>query len=244
MPLRDHFRPPTSDQITWAEVHGGWPMVMVQELRQRLPPGFKATPRVQPGMFEVDVAAYEHDPLARAFRAPESTGEGGVAIAPWTVAEPAVVIETEIPVQDLYEVRVYDARMDRRLVAAIELVSPRNKDRPESRNAFVGKCAALLREGVAVSIVDVVTNRNFNLYAELLAFLGLSDRTLGETPPATYAASCRWLGGEQPRFEAWPFPMAAGEKLPVLPILLSRGQAVPLDLEACYERTCDDLGLA
>jgi len=67
-------------------------------------------------------------------------------------------------------------------VAAIELVSPGNKDRPEKRNAFVSKCAALLQKGVAVCIVDVVTTRQFNLYAELLQFLGQSDP--GRTVPA------------------------------------------------------------
>src|SRR5262249_1183512 len=90
------------------------------------------------------------------------------------------------------EVRVYDARKGRHLVAAIELVSPANKDRPDKRNAFVGKCAALLRNGVAVSIVDLVTTRQFNLYAELMAFVGHPDPTMSLDPPPLYAASCRW----------------------------------------------------
>lgn len=30
MPLRDHFRPPLSEVSSWEEVHGGWPMVIVQ----------------------------------------------------------------------------------------------------------------------------------------------------------------------------------------------------------------------
>src|SRR5205085_1114056 len=84
--------------------------------------------------------------------------------------------ETELPDDDEYEVRIYDAERGRTLVAAIEIVSPANKDRPEKRNAFVGKCAALLRNGVAVSVVDIVTIRRFNLYAELLAFIGHPDR--------------------------------------------------------------------
>jgi hypothetical protein len=62
--------------------------------------------------------------------------------------------------------RIYDDRYGRRLVAAIELISPSNKDRPESRRAFVGKVAALLQRGVCVSLVDVVTIRDFNLYGK------------------------------------------------------------------------------
>jgi hypothetical protein len=37
--------------------------------------------------------------------------------------------------QEHYEVRVYDTQRHRRLVAAIEIVSPANKDRPEHRRS-------------------------------------------------------------------------------------------------------------
>jgi hypothetical protein len=47
-------------------------------------------------------------------------------------------------VPDDYEFRIYEHDDDRKLVAAVELVSPSNKDRPESRQAFVSKVAALL----------------------------------------------------------------------------------------------------
>src|SRR5437868_6748001 len=57
----------------------------------------------------------------------------------------SLIVETDLPAQDEYEVRVYDARRGRRLVAAIEIVSPANKDRPEHRAAFVAKCLTLLQ---------------------------------------------------------------------------------------------------
>jgi hypothetical protein len=62
--------------------------------------------------------------------------------------------------------RIYDDRYGRRFVATIELISPSNKDRPESRRVLVGKVAALLQRGVCVSLVDVVTIRDFNLYGK------------------------------------------------------------------------------
>ncbi len=46
MPLRDHFRPPLDDNASWEELHGGWPMVIVQRLRKQLPAGYVAGPRV------------------------------------------------------------------------------------------------------------------------------------------------------------------------------------------------------
>ena len=156
-----------------------------------------------------------------------------------------MAVETEIPDCDEYEVRIYDATRDRTLVAAIELVSPANKDRLEKRNAFVGKCAALLQKGVAVSIVDVVTTRPFNLYAELMAFLGQSDPTLGTEPPATYAASCRWIPkGNRGILETWSHTLTIGQPLPTLPLWLTTVRVVPLDLELSYEKACDDLSVS
>jgi hypothetical protein len=129
-------------------------------------------------------------------------------------------------------------------VAVIELVSPGNKDRPEKRNAFVGKCAALLQKGIAVSIVDVVTTRQFNLYAELLRFLGHSDPSLGEAPPHHYAVSCRWRPQDKRMvLQSWSHTLTLGAPLPTLPLWLAGKLAVPLDLEQSYEQACHDLWL-
>lgn len=242
MPLRDHFRPPLTSVASWEELHGGWPMVIVQQLRKRLPPGYVAGPHVHAGaQVGVDVAAFEKDISPADF----DRGDGGVATAVWAPVAPSVAVETELPDYDEYEVRVYDAERGRTLVAAIEIVSPANKDRPEHRNAFVAKCAALLRNGVAVSIVDLVTVRHFNLYAELMAFLGQSDSTLGTDPPDLYAASCRWVPRrDRAILETWSHALAVGQSLPTLPLWLSTSRVVPLDLEQSYERACDDLSIA
>src|SRR4029077_9455055 len=131
-------------------------------------------------------------------------GNGGVATAVWAPPRPSVDVETTLPDHDEYEVRVYDAKRGRHLVAAIEIVSPANKDRPEHRNVFVAKCAALLQKGVAVSIVDLVTIKRFNLYFELLAVIGHTAPTLGDPPPHLYAASCRWTSqAKRTLLQAW-----------------------------------------
>jgi len=239
MPLRDHFRPPVDLGHSWEELHGGWPMVIVQQLRKRLPPGYEAGPRVHSGtQVEIDIAAFEKDaPLTDS-----ANGNGGVATAVWAPPRPSVSVETTLPDYDEYEVRIYDARRGRRLVAAIEIVSPRNKDRPESRNVFVAKCAALLQKGIAVNVVDLVTVRHFNLYADLLTLIGHDDPTLGPEPPHLYAASCRWVRkGERNLLEAWSHVLAIGQPLPILPLWLSEGLVVPLDLDQSYEQACSDL---
>jgi hypothetical protein len=219
-------------------------MVIVQHLRKSLPTGYVAEPRVHLGsQVEIDVAAFEKDePSSRTWA---GNGNGGVATAVWAPAAPSVAVETTLPDYDEYEVRIYDAKRRRHLVAAIELVSPANKDRPEHRNIFVAKCAALLQKGVAVSLVDLVTIRHGNLYTQLLTFIGHSDPTLGAEPPPLYAASCRWVKKEKrTMLEAWSHMLALGQPLPTLPLWLSADLVIPLDLEQSYEQACNDLWIA
>jgi len=216
MPLRDHFRPPVSKKSSWEGFHAMWPTCIVQHLRNQLPPGFVAEPRVHLGtLMEIDVGALE-------------SGDA-----------PRIGASTD---EYEYEVRIFDLERDRQLVAAIEFVSPANKDRPESREAFVAKCAALLRKGVAVSVVDLVTIRSFNLYAQLMAFVGHPDPAMTADEPPTYAASCRWVTkGTRARLEAWSHTMTIGQPLPTLPLWLAEALVIPLDLEQSYEQACHDL---
>ncbi len=239
MPLRDHFRAPVEDKHSWDELHGMWPAVIVQHLFPILPEGYIAAPRVHLGTsFEIDVSTYRRDEpnLAEGPRA----ADGGVTVAAWAPPKPTLTLETELPDQDEYEVKVYDARHGRRLVAAIEIVSPSNKDRPESRRAFVAKVAALLQRGVSVSLVDIVTVRQFNLYGELLELIGRSDPILGVGPPGLYAVTIRGRkrAGKRPLLDSWFYPLEVGQSLPKLPIWLDADLGVFLDLEASYESAC------
>lgn len=223
-------------------------MVIVQQLKLKLPKGYVAGPHVHIGaLSEVDVAALERDPGSASD--PLNSPDGEVATAMWAPAVPSLLVESAIPDEDEYEVRVYDVRRGRRLVASIEIVSPGNKDRPDNRLAFVAKCADLMRKGIAVSIVDLVTVRNFNLYVELLSLFGQVDpRQIdpkqGDSPPSIYAGSCRWTTKEQKSFfEMWSQPLAIGASLPTLPIWLSPKITIPLDLELSYEKACSDLSI-
>lgn len=244
MPLRDHFRPPLDLITSWEGLHGQWPAVIVQQLRKRLPAGYVAEPRVYSGsQIEIDVAAFEKDEIPPPSGIMKETGDAPTAT--WAPTQPSVAVETTLPDFDEYEVRIYDARRGRHLVAAVEIVSPANKDRPEHRGVFVAKCAALLQKGVSVSIVDVVTTRPFNLYLELMSVIGHADGTLGNPPPHLYAASCRWTRqGNRTVLEAWSHIVKVGEPLPTLPLWLSRNLGVPLDLEQSYEQACADLWIS
>lgn len=247
MPLRDHFRPPIWNHSSWEGFHGGWPMTMVQQLAKVLPEDYTAEPRVHLGnYYEIDVCAFEEDDgRSDNAAAIESAVTGGgsedLATAVYAPPQPTLVLDADLDDQYEYEVLIFDQTRNRQLVAAIEIVSPANKDRPESRRVFVAKCAALLQQHICVSLVDLVTIRSFNLYCDLLELVGRSDPSFNP-PPATYAVTCRGHNVErQSRFEVWAYPLIVGQQLPALPIWLTDELAVSLDLEASYQETCQVL---
>jgi hypothetical protein len=240
MPLRDHFHSPVNDKHRWDAVHGQWPGEIVRTLFDRLPAGFVAEPQVYHGApFEVDVSMIEDDarpPIAE-------DGSGGTATL---TAAPTLTVPADLSTLDEYEVRVYDAERERTLVAAIELVSPANKDRPETRNQFTRKVAALLRQEVCVAIVDIVTARQANLYAELLEEFGQSDPKLADPPPALYVVTLRGRKPKKsrPLLDVWYYPLLVGQPLPTIPLWLSPDLSIQLPLEVSYQETCRLLRIA
>ncbi|MFO0850670.1 MAG: DUF4058 family protein [Gemmataceae bacterium] len=236
MPLHDHFRSPVNDTHHWSELHGGWPMEIVRTLFDLLPPRFHAAPRLYLGSpFEVDVATTEDD------RSPKAPSRGG-GTATQTASAPTFTVEADLAEQDEYEVLVYDDERERTLVAAVEVISPSNKDRPESRAKFITKVSSLLSQEVCVSLIDPVSIRRANLYADLLTQLGHVDPQLAPTPPPLYAVTLRTRqppkGKKLPLLDAWFFPLAVGQPLPTIPLWLGPDQCIQLPLEPSYQEVC------
>ncbi|HXD87608.1 MAG TPA: DUF4058 family protein [Urbifossiella sp.] len=236
MPLRDHFHPPLDLYASWEEVHGAWPATLAYRLNSILPPRYRSGVKVHLGnVVEVDVAAFERDEGdSRSHETMQGNG------ATWAAEAPTLLLETEELSPAEYEVRVYDSARAQRLVAAIELVSPSNKDRQQSRKAFVDKCHAMLQQEVCVAIVDIVTNYTSNLYAELAARLGAKPPAIADS--SIYAVACRTRPGSRGiRIESWEKRLSLGAPLPTLPLQLSESLQVPVELEATYEDTCHGL---
>ncbi len=238
MPLRDHFRSPLDDVHSWDELHGMWPAMIVRELVQVLPEPYYAAPGVHLGtLYEIDVATYREPPPGHSL-----IKEDDAQASPYVAPSPTLTQEAHLPQEDVYEIRIYDSRRNRRLVAAIELVSPSNKDRPESRANFVSKVAALLKQDVCVSIVDVVSIRCCNLYAELLSLVACHDPALSEPPAGMYAVTARMRhDGSLPIMDNWYYQLDIGQPLPTIPIWLTVSQAISLQLESSYEEACRSL---
>jgi hypothetical protein len=187
------------------------------------------------GRVEVDVGTFEQERSATA----EVNGGGGVAVETWAPPTTALVMPAVFP--DEIEVQIFRSFGGNILVAAIELISPGNKDRPETRRAFAAKCASYLQQGIGLVIVDIVTSRLANLHNELIRLLEQSDSFTLAGEPALYTVAYRPSRRESgDQIEIWPVPLAIGQGLPIMPLPLQGLPTVPLDLETTYNTTCQD----
>jgi hypothetical protein len=239
MPLRDHFHPPLSEARHWEDFHACWSIEIRRVLNRRLlPPGYFAEAQVHiKSQVEVDVATFESDGASGHSAADDN---GGVAVATWAPPTTALVMPTVFP--DEIEVQVFRTTGGgATLVAVIELISPRNKDRGEARRAFAAKCAAHLQQGIGLVIVDVVTERHANLHHELLDLMDKPEtfRFADEAPlyAVAYRPS-RQKTGDQ--IEIWLHPLAVGQTLPTVALSLRGAVTVPVDLEATYTEVVRD----
>jgi hypothetical protein len=140
---------------------------------------------------------------------------------------------------DDFEIHVRDELDDARLVAVVELVSPRNKDRAESRRTFAAKCAAYLQRGIGLVVVDIVTGRQFNLHNELVQILAQSAAFAMSQDAFLYAVSYRPVQRQEvSQIDAWPVALTLDASLPVLPLALRGYGTIPLDLEETHHDAC------
>jgi hypothetical protein len=187
------------------------------------------------GRVEVDVPTLEALTNGAA-SLPGPSASGGVATLTAPVwAPPAPALEMAAVFPDDVEVLVFATEAGPTLVGAIELVSPRNKDRLEARHAFAIKCLSYLQVGIGLLVVDVVTSRHANLHDQMAALLPGEARRFPDAAPL-YAATYRPFRRENAdRIAVWPTPLPLGQALPVMPLWL-RGVAAPVrvDLDATY----------
>ena len=234
--LREHFHPPLQGRRHWESFHSAWATMLAAALNQQLPQDWFAEPTASFGI-EIDVATWD-DSERMAAAGAEATDVA--AVVNWSPAPPTLTLEFPIAT-DIVQIAVYESSAGPVLAGAIELISPANKDRREHRDAFTSKCESMLREGVGVMIVDIVTNRYANLHSELLKRLG-SDVT--HPSVRLYAASYRPTErDEQEVLDVWHQPLVLEQSLPPMPLFLKGGPCLQVDLAATYQQTCQQLRL-
>jgi hypothetical protein len=236
MPLLDHFHPPVSERRSWEGFHSLWAAAIVEKLnRDVLSDEYFADMQVHIGsQVEVDIATLSEPTVALERNGPATA----TLTSTWAPPATELVLPTVFP--DEVEVQVFSTVTGATLVAAIELVSPGNKDRSETRRAFTAKCVSYLTRGIGLIVVDIVTNRLANLHNEVIALLGRGEPFLLPSATTTYVVSyrpSRQPAGDQ--IEMWPRALPLGGVLPLLPLALRNDGVIPVDLEETYAETCE-----
>ncbi|HEX3148714.1 MAG TPA: hypothetical protein VHR66_11555, partial [Gemmataceae bacterium] len=186
-----------------------------------------ANVQLRGGVVEIDVAAlretgWEEPSGPERWTPPAATGTGVIDFTG---------LET-------FEVKVIYDNGDAELIAALELVSPANKDRPANRRAFALKCANYLEQGTSVIIVDVVTGRSRSLHEELLSILELNSTEILSTESSLSAIAYRSLRENAHTNIEWCAQMlVVGKAMPKVPMWIGTDVSVPVDLEATYMKT-------
>ncbi len=224
MPLHDW-----TDRPGWEGMHIFWMTGIARGLRASLPPGYRAvigsSPLVAVGAVPVkpDVAVTNGAPHP----IPTPTA---------TTREP----DAEVAVATLQEDTSVLVEREGRLVAAIELISPRNKDRPTGREQYAARYLNYLRGGVHLLLVDVHRRPLDFSFPRLIA------ASLGEAlpAPATPSAVAYRVGAAAATggrmLAVWQYPLVVGEPLPTVPLPLTPESEVSVDLEATYVQAAAD----
>lgn len=238
MPLLDHFHESFGGTSKWTSVHTMWASEITGRLNENwLGSKFAAGPRTTiAGHSEIDIATFEKQIPSTASTGGRRNGVASAARSPWTAPKPEQSVSFELPSLSEIQILKTDEGI---LVAAIEIVSPRNKDRPAARDAFVGKCLDYLGQGVCVVVIDVVTTLRANLHAQILGKLQIEEKGVAAAHGALYAATYRpTTRDDEPEVDVWSARCRVGKPIPTMPMRLTGDTFIPVEFELTYLEAC------
>jgi hypothetical protein len=232
MPLHDW-----TAESGWEGVHHLWITELLRWIKPRLPAGYRAYIGSMPTMA---VGAPEEKPDVSVRQRPVDPDEAAEVPPPPVNGEAVAAPDEEIAVATLNpDVALY-VEQHHRLVAAVELISPRNKDRPTSRATYTSRYVGYLLEGVHLLLVDVHRRPLRFSFADAIA----QELHLTQPPfPAPFAVSYRVgepaaTGGRL--LAIWRRPLTVGQPLPNLVLPITVEANVTVDLEGTYCRAAAD----
>ena len=235
MPLHDW-----SDDSGWHIVHHCWITELLRWIKQRLPAGYRAFIGTAPGL-AVEVPG---NPDVGVSNGPPRHGSPSAPVDPGSVPEEEYLRpEEEVLVATAITDRVPFVFVERKgwMVAAVEVISPANKERPAERASSVTRYAAYLLNCVNLMVIDLLPRpRNFSFADAIAAELNLPDQRPLPTP---FAIS--YLIGTQAtdhgrHLGIWRRRLEVGTPLPAISLPLNVREEVQIDLEATYMRAAAD----
>ncbi len=225
MPLHDW-----RDDRGWNSLHIVWQTTMLTQLQERLPAGYRAYIGSVPAL-TIDAPNGRPDLGVRNWKGPVAEP---VADETTTPSEAAESFEHEaVAVFDLDPQTALHIDLHGQLIAAVEIVSPRNKDRPDSRERYVGRYFGYLRQNIHLLLIDILPRPvGFSFADAVAANLGLEQPLC----PVPFAVSYR-VGETVPGgtlIARRLCPLRVGEPLPAIPLALTVHSSVTVDLEPTY----------
>ena len=231
MPLHDW-----KTDAGWECLHAYWIVEIAKSLRPRLPEGYRVHIGPLPGASR-GAAEEESDSCELRGTAQDTPREKGSAPAERDPPEPDIQIARYTPEPE----RTVYVERGGWLVSAVEIVSPRNKDRPAARDRYAARYAGYLIGGIHLLLIDLLPKpRGFSFADRIAQELEIPDKT---PLPAPMAAAYR-VG--EPAAEGgsylaiWRRTLVVGQPLPTLPLPLTVHRAVPVDLESTYMQAAAD----
>jgi Protein of unknown function (DUF4058) len=232
MPLHDW-----TDRPGWEGVHHLWITELLRWVKPRLPASYRAYIGSVPTMAvgapaerpDVHVRQWPEEPAPEPPKDQNTSEEAAPEEPDVEIAVAAIDPGTALYVESRS-----------RLVAAVELVSPRNKDRPVARDTYLARYLGYLLQGVHLVLVDVHRRPlNFSFADRIAQELQIAQPASPPPLAVSYrvgepaATGGRFLG-------IWRRPLAVGAPLPPLKLPLTVHLAVIIDLEQTYSRAAAD----
>ena len=233
MPLHDW-----TDRQGWDGFHQLWIVEVLRWIKPRLPEGYRAYLGTVPAL-AVDVPGQRPDVHVRSHPAVPGTGNGA-SPSPAGAGQESDEPDVRVAVLALEQQLAVHVTRGERLVAAVELISPRNKDRPEARDTYRSRYASYLYQDVHLLLIDVHRRPlSFSFADALAAALGFEEPSLPPPIAVSYRVEGPAATGGK-LLGIWRRALAVGSPLPTLKLALTLEDYVSVDLEQTYMNAAAD----
>jgi hypothetical protein len=229
MPLHDW-----ANEDWWENFHDFWIFRLAEHIHPLLPEGY----RVYIGSYSrvgLALAARPDLGVAAPVRMAPTNGTGKAPASIELAPDEEVTVGTIEPQKALY------VQYRGMMVAAVEIVSPRNKDRASGRAEAVARYAGYLHGQIHLMLLDLLPRpEGFSFSDAIAAELKIPNQPHLAPPCAVVyrVGEPAAVGGSQ--LAVWRRPLTVGQPLPTLPLPLSLDRYVRVDLEATYTRAAAD----